>query len=380
MGRNHILGLVRRGRVWHINKRIHGRTIRQSTGTDRREEAEMILARVIEEQRLAARFGVRPTRTFEAAAARFILERQHKRSLRDDIGRLKGLMPYLGGVPLHAIHMGTLQPWIDARRRAGRAAGTINHGLQLVGRILRLAARRWRDDQGLTWLETPPEIVFLPNRNRRSPWPLTWAEEDRLFAELPPHLAAMARFAVNTGCRDGEICGLRWAWEVDVPELGISVFLIPGEHVKNGRDRLVVLNRTAAAVVAAQRGRHATHVFTYEGHPVGRMLTQAWIKARRRAGLPMVRVHDLKHTFGRRLRAAGVSFEDRQDLLGHLSQRITTHYSAADLERLVIAANRVCGSGGDRPALVVLRRGTSGCVHKVRTDTRILGAQDGISD
>lgn len=223
----------------------------------------MILARVIEEQRLAARFGVRPTRTFEAAAARFILERQHKRSLRDDIGRLKGLMPYLGGVPLHAIHMGTLQPWIDARRRAGRAAGTINHGLQLVGRILRLAARRWRDDQGLTWLETPPEIVFLPNRNRRSPWPLTWAEEDRLFAELPPHLAAMARFAVNTGCRDGEICGLRWAWEVDVPELGISVFLIPGEHVKNGRDRLVVLNRTAAAVVAAQRGRHATHVFTY---------------------------------------------------------------------------------------------------------------------
>lgn len=26
------------------------------------------------------------------------------------------------------------------------------------------------------------------------------------------------------------------------------------------------------------------------------------------------RVHDLKHTFGRRLRAAGVSFEDRQDL------------------------------------------------------------------
>ena len=33
-------------------------------------------------------------------------------------------------------------------------------------------------------------------------------------------------------------------------------------------------------------------------------------------GFRRVRVHDLKHTFGRRLRAAGVSFEDRQDLLG----------------------------------------------------------------
>ena len=41
-----------------------------------------------------------------------------------------------------------------------------------------------------------------------------------------------------------------------------------------------------------------------------------------------VRVHDLKHTFGHRLRAAGVSFEDRQDLLGikaSASLRITQH-------------------------------------------------------
>ena len=69
-----------------------------------------------------------------------------------------------------------------------------------------------------------------------------------------------------------------------------------------------------------------------------------------------VRVHDLKHTFGRRLRAAGVSFEDRQDLLGHRSGRITTHYSAAELSRLIEAANSVCERSGKRPELVVLRR------------------------
>lgn len=61
-----------------------------------------------------------------------------------------------------------------------------------------------------------------------------------------------------------------------------------------------------------------------------------------RAGLPQVRVHDLKHTFGRRLRAAGVGFEDRQDLLGHKSGRITTHYSTAELNNLMLAANKVC--------------------------------------
>ena len=55
----------------------------------------------------------------------------------------------------------------------------------------------------------------------------------------------MARFKVNTGCRDAEVCGLRWEWEVEVPELETSVFVIPGDRVKNGADRLVVLNSVA---------------------------------------------------------------------------------------------------------------------------------------
>ncbi len=61
-----------------------------------------------------------------------------------------------------------------------------------------------------------------------------------------------------------------------------------------------------------------------------------------RAQLPGFRVHDLRHSFGHRLRAAGVSFEDRQDLLGHKSERITTHYSAPDVARLIEAAEKVC--------------------------------------
>jgi hypothetical protein len=85
------------------------------------------------------------------------------------------------------------------------------------------------------------------------------------------------------------------------------------------------------------------------------MLNRSWRKARMGAGLAHVRVHDLKHTFGRRLRASGVSFEDRQDLLGHRSGRITTHYSALDLSRLIEGAESVCEKDGRRPDLVVLR-------------------------
>jgi hypothetical protein len=57
-----------------------------------------------------------------------------------------------------------------------------------------------------------------------------------------------------------------------------------------------------------------------------------------------VRVRDLKHTLVRRLRAAGVSLEDRQDILAHKSGRMTTHYSAAELGNLVCAVNRVANS------------------------------------
>jgi len=134
---------------------------------------------------------------------------------------------------------------------------------------------------------------------------------------------------------------LRWDWEIKIPEMG-TVFLIPGRYTKNGEDRLVVLNEVAYEVIEEVRNMHPEYVFVYKGKHMTRMLNHGWMTAREKAGLPQVRVHDLRHTFGRRLRAAGVSYEDRQDLLGHKSGRITTHYSAAELANLIEAINRIC--------------------------------------
>jgi len=41
----------------------------------------------------------------------------------------------------------------------------------------------------------------------------------------------MALFAVNTGLRESNVCGLQWRWEVLVPEIGRSVFVIPPEAI-----------------------------------------------------------------------------------------------------------------------------------------------------
>ena len=116
----------------------------------------------------------------------------------------------------------------------------------------------------------------------------------------------MALFKVNTGTREQEVTGLRWNWQVSIPELKTSLFVVPGEGVKNAEDRLVVMNAQARAVINRQRGKSSEYVFTYsKGQPVDRINTKAWRKAREEAGLSQVRVHDLKHTFGRRLRAVG---------------------------------------------------------------------------
>ena len=356
MGRKRTPGLVRRQGLWHIDKRIGGRRVCQSTGTAKLEEAELFLARQIEESRQAQVYGVRPTRSFELAAVKFVRENQHKRTIRNDIGQLKRLMPWIGSLPLKRIHVGVLQSWIEHRRKERVATGTINHGLKVVRRILNLAQSEWLDENGLTWLAAAPKIKLLPDTKKRQPYPLNWDEQQQLFSALPAHLAEMALYAVNTGCRDAEVCNLRWGWEVKVPTLETFVFIVPGEFVKNGDERLVVLNDIARSVVDARRGKHPTHVFAYKGKPITRMLNSSWCRVRRNLGLEQARVHDLKHTFGRRLRAAGVSFEDRQDLLGHRSGRMTTHYSAAELSKLIEAANSVCERSGNKPELVVLRR------------------------
>lgn len=123
-------------------------------------------------------------------------------------------------------------------------------------------------------------------------------------------------------------------------ELSTSLFVVPGEFSKNGQDRAIVLNGVARSVLDAARGAHRTFVFTYRGKQLKGIENTAWRPAWRRARLPVDSlttrgVHNLRHTFGHRLKAAGVSLEDRRLPLGHGRANVTEHYSLPDLRRLV---------------------------------------------
>ena len=389
MARKAITGLYEKGGVWQIDKVYRGERIRESTGTGDREEAEQYLIHMLEQLRQEKVYGVRKVRTWEEAATRFLIESKDQPSIHLTALCMKQLHPFLGHLPLTHIDDQALEPFIKDRQttkvlacgRVEKAVTnrTINIAIERAVRVLTLCARKWRDDDRRPWLDSVPMLKKLEEKkSSRKPYPMSWEEQSILFGQLPGHLQTMALFKVNTGCREQEVCKLRWDWEISVPELGTSVFLIPadfgGRHarsgVKNGDERLVVLNSVAKSIIEKQRGISREWVFPYDGTAMHRMNDSAWKKARVRAaklwqeenlrpahpGYASIRIHDLKHTFGRRLRAAGVTEEDRKSLLGHKNGSITSHYSGAELGKLIEAANMVSTTDSRGPVLTILKR------------------------
>lgn len=323
------------------------------------EEAEGWLIFQLEKLRQIHLFGIRPKRTFDEAAAKYLTDNQEKVSLKLDIYLLERLMPFIGSLTLDQIHDGTLASYIKDRKAKNLANKTINLGLELVRRILNLAARSWRDENGKTWLETPPLITVLPLiGHQREPRPITWAEQRRIMPLLPDHLAKMVLFDLNTGARDEVVCGLKWEWEIYIPELEVSVFDIPRENVKGRkRGRVLICNTVAQKVVEAQRDKHDEYVFPYKGHRVETMNNNAWQRARKLAGLDGLHIHDLRHTVGMRLRESGAREETIADILWHVRQGMTAHYSVVQIDELVAALNRITDEGSRvNRSLAMIRR------------------------
>ena len=346
-------GLRKKGEIWHIEKVIAGQLIRCSTGEAELEQAERYLAQLIENRRKEKVYGERLDRTFDEAAARYIDEYGHKRSIGRSIQALKIVMPYIGNVPLLKIHSGVLDGYIKDRKQSGISAGTINRDLGVIRRVLSLSARLWRDDQGRAWLDTVPLLPAIEGIKRK-PRPINWEEQELLLKALPDYLAEMSLFSLNTGLRDQEICGMKWDDECKLSGIDKSVFIISEERAKNEHERIVPLNSIAQSIINGRRNNNSEYVFAFEGRKLDRMTNRAWRKARESVDLKDMRVHDLRHTFGMRLRAAGVSFEDRQDLLGHHAGRITTHYSKVEINRLIECVELLCEAR--KPELTLIRR------------------------
>lgn len=338
------------GRI--VNKEYRGQRVFQRLGKVSQDEAEAWLrnrqASIDAEQANSIRRG--DDRLWADAARKYLIECNQREvaSLEMIARHVLDLTPYIGALPMYDVCNDALEGFKLDRMEDGVKNSTINRSLEVVRTTVIRAARVWREN-GKPWLTTAPLIEMLDEKaQKRPPYPINWQEQNKLLTRLPGHLQDMVEFSVNTGARDENVCGLRWDWEVSVPELKRSVFVVPPEAFKTGRQHVLVLNDVAWAIVERRRGLHDEFVFTYtpagedaEPRRVGTQNNTAFQKARAAVGLSQVRVHDLRHTFGHRLRDAGVTEEDRSLLLGHAVEGMAQHYATATLERLLEAANSV---------------------------------------
>jgi integrase len=320
----------------YFKKQYRGHRLRGSSGTSDPKEAERRLRNELTRIDNAEIYGVRPDYTFNQAVSKMIDEFQGSPATLRIYGQQADILsPWIGNMPIRFICKDVLMPFIEHRNSEEVSVRTINIAIELVRRALRLATYYWRDPlTKLSWLDNCPIIPFEKGPRKKA-HPLSWDQQETFFDLLPGIKRRMALFDVNTGLRERSLVNLRWEWEVFSPAINETVFHIPGKYMKNGKDSILVVNRIARQSLEAQRGFHPELVWG----PVKQMTDSTWKKCWRESGLTTGKeyckgVHNLRHTFGKRLRDAGVDERDVQDLLHHVPKNVTRDYSEPEIKNL----------------------------------------------
>ena len=232
------------------------------------------------------------------------------------------VFPLLEARPMGQIDISAVTAVVSRMQAAGYANGTINRVLAAVRRAFNLA-RNWRvcgvSTNPVSGLSVGPDVL----RSRF----LSRDEAHRLIAALQ---ADENRVAANTillllltGARRNEITRAKWdyvIWES-------RTLLVPVS--KTGRPRMIALCRSAISLLEGLR-RSAESEYIFPSPITGRpfpSLHFPWRRIKRRAALPGLRLHDLRHSFASFLVNGGISLYVVQQLLGHVNYRTTQRYA-----------------------------------------------------
>lgn len=330
------MSLYKRGSIWWMRFTTpDGQNLRETTQTSDQRRAQELHDRRKTELWDQFRLGIRPRYTWQQAVVRWLGEHPDHRGLASMISYLRRADGALGHLALDEIDDQRLASVLAAYRATGIRPATAKNFIATIRSVLN-AAKNWN------WIDRVPRLPAIPATERRLRW-LTRDEASRLIAELPPHLAAMARFALATGLRDRNICGLEWR-QVDVER---RVAWIYADQAKARRVITVPLNADAITVLREQQGVHDRWVFTYRSRPIHAASQTAWYSALRRAGLEGLRFHDLRHTWASWHVQAGTPLLALKELGGWASLNMVLRYAHLAPDHLAEHAERIA-----RPRLV----------------------------
>lgn len=215
------------------------------------------------------------------------------------------------------------------------APATCDHHVKLLRHALNLAVE-WELLE-----KNPAARVPLFNVDNKRESYLNDEELQRLVSVLHSHknrnVCAVIVWLLSTGARCGEALKATWD-QIDRPN---RTWRIPSNNSKSKRVRSVPLNESAIAVLdQLEIGSSSPFIFVSPntGQPYTTIM-KSWERIRALAGLPHLRIHDLRHSFASFLVNSGMSLYSVQQILGHSDPSVTTRYAHLSTKSLQEAAN-----------------------------------------
>lgn len=257
--------------------------------------------------------------------------KSHKRSWdRDEeLYRLR-IKAIFGHKRLNQITRLQVQNFHASVLNEGLAAASANHHIKLIRHMLNLACE-WQ------MLDTNPasRIHMFEEDNQEERY-----MNDQQLANLMEVLKTdsarsvclITTFLLATGCRLNEALSAKWS-QVDKDK---RVFRVAAKNSKSKRMRPVPLNDTAIEVLNQldTEGQHE-HLFINKKTKKPYVnIAKVWERLRAKAGLPHLRLHDLRHQAASHLINSGSSLYIVQQILGHSDPSVTQRYAHLSMKSL----------------------------------------------
>jgi len=320
-------------------------------------QAEAELRRAIQET--AALPPLKERLDFGEVASRYVLHvdrvMQRKPTTIADYTSIVGrhLTPFFGGRAIERVGADAVVAYMNTKLREGLSSKTISNHLNLAHAIFRYALKRgWVSVNPVAEVDRPRALIKDPEVRF-----LTASEVELLLSAVPndalgPTDRALYLTAASTGLRQGELVALRWR-DVDRSARLIRVRRSYtrgqfGTPKSRRSSRAVPLAKKVADELESHFGRSR---FTADddlvfGHPLtGRPYDASRMRKRFRvalegAGVRPVRFHDMRHTFGTHMAAAGAPLRAIQEWMGHrdISTQIYADYAPNPHEAQLVEA------------------------------------------
>lgn len=254
-----------------------------------------------------------------------------------------------GRIPVIRLQPEDLEDLYAERLAAGCAPKSVELIHTVVRGALATAAQRGHVLRNVGTMVSPPPV---PRRKRDV---FSLPEVERMLA-VGDRLTALWTLAYQVPIREGELLGLRWS-EIDLD----AARLVLRDPEKDGVPRTLILPRATVRALRSHKVRQAEQRLltggAYDGELVfandhgerldPRRVRDQFARVLRAAGVPLRRVHDLRHTGITHLLEAGVPLKVVQEIAGHRSARTTIETYAHATETMqaqaVAAMDRALG-------------------------------------